>query len=82
MKLDESQADEVKKLKTEIASIYGVKDFEDIDRGNVSSRANGSITRTLVEMAEKKMNDSVPGIDNLNKGSNTEIKVTGQNNKL
>ena len=46
---------DIERAKSTIANQYGVTDFENIDRGEVSSRSNGDITRTLVEMAEKQM---------------------------
>ncbi|HVI42097.1 MAG TPA: small, acid-soluble spore protein, alpha/beta type [Anaerovoracaceae bacterium] len=55
MKLSLRQNAEIKRMKTEIAQQYGVEDFEDIDRGKVTSRSNGDIVKTLVEMAERKL---------------------------
>lgn len=46
---------EIERAKSEIASQYGVENFDDLDRGNVTSRSNGDIVRTLVEMAEKQL---------------------------
>ncbi len=57
MKLSLKQNAEIERMKSEIAHQYGVKDFEDIDRGKVTSRSNGDITRTLVELAERKLPD-------------------------
>ncbi|MDF2655396.1 MAG: Small, acid-soluble spore protein alpha/beta type [Bacillota bacterium] len=54
MKLPLRQSAVIERMKSEIASQYGVKSFEDIDRGKVTSRSNGDITRTLVELAERK----------------------------
>lgn len=74
---------DVKKMKMEIAEEYGVKDFEDIDRGNLTSRANGDITRTLVEMSEKAMQDGiVPGtLKGQNLGHNSKRESLGPNTK-
>jgi len=58
MKLSLRQNAEIERMKSEIAQQYGVKDFEDIDRGKVSSRSNGDIARTLVELAERKLPDT------------------------
>jgi len=55
MSLTIRQNAEIERAKSEIASQYGVENFEDIDRGNVTSRANGNIVRTLVEMAENQI---------------------------
>ncbi|MBR0597155.1 small, acid-soluble spore protein, alpha/beta type [Sinanaerobacter chloroacetimidivorans] len=44
----------IKRVKSEIAHQYGVKDFDDIDRGKVTSRANGDIVKTIAEMAERQ----------------------------
>ena len=55
MKLSLRQNAEINRMKTEIAQQYGVEDFEDIDRGKVTSRSNGDIVKTLVEMAERKL---------------------------
>jgi len=55
MKLSLRQNAVIERMKSEIAGQYGVDDFEDIDRGQVTSRANGDIARTLLELAEKKM---------------------------
>jgi hypothetical protein len=83
MKLDQSQIAEVKKKKTEIAREYGAADFEDIDRGEVTSRSNGNITRALVEMEEKKLESGVvPGtIKNQNLGHNSKKEGLGPNTK-
>ena len=48
---------DIQKMKSESASDLGVKDFEDIDRGQLTSRANGDITRALMELAERKLDD-------------------------
>ena len=53
MNLTLRQSAEIERIKSEIADQYGVTDFEDIDRGKVTSRANGDIIRTLDELAEK-----------------------------
>lgn len=55
MKLTLRQDAEIKRMKSEIAGQYGVSDFEDIDRGKVTSRANGDIVSTLIELEEKKL---------------------------
>ncbi|MDD3168968.1 MAG: small, acid-soluble spore protein, alpha/beta type [Eubacteriales bacterium] len=55
MNLSLRQNAEIDRMKSEIAHQYGVEDFEDIDRGKVSSRANGDIARTLVELTERKL---------------------------
>jgi hypothetical protein len=57
MKLSLKQNAEIDRMKSEIAHQYGVDDFEDIDRGKVSSRSNGDIARTLAELAERKLPD-------------------------
>ena len=55
MKLNLRQNAVIERMKSEIASQYGVDDFEEIDRGKVTSRANGDIARTLIELEEKKL---------------------------
>lgn len=57
MKLTLRQNAEIERMKSEIAHQYGVKDFGDIDRGKVTSRSNGDIARTIVELAEKRIPD-------------------------
>ncbi len=83
MKKNRSDSVNVKKMKTEIAKEYGVTDFKDIDRGNLTSRANGDITRTLVEMSEKAMQDGiVPGtLQGQNLGPNSKQEMLGPNTK-
>lgn len=54
MKLSLKQNAQIRRMESEIARLYGVDDFEDIDRGKVSSRANGDIVETLDELAERK----------------------------
>lgn len=54
MKLSLRQNAEIMRLESEIAGLYGVDDFENIDRGKVTSRANGDIVLTLEELAAKK----------------------------
>jgi len=53
MKLNFRQNAVIQRMKSEIASQYGVDDFEDIDRGKVTSRSNGDIVKTLIELDEK-----------------------------
>jgi hypothetical protein len=74
---------DIKKMKAEIAAEYGVADFNDIDRGNLTSRANGDITRALVEMSEKAMQDGiVPGtLKGQNLGHNSKRESLGPNTK-
>lgn len=48
---------EIKRLESEIARLYGADEFEEIDRGKVTSRANGDIVLTLEELAAKKASD-------------------------
>ena len=54
MKLSLRQNAEIMRLESEIAHLYGTDDFEKIDRGKVTSRANGDIVLTLEELAAKK----------------------------
>lgn len=54
MKLTQGQNAEIMRMESEIARLYGVDDFDDIDRGKVTSRSNGDIVKTLDELAEKK----------------------------
>ncbi len=54
MTLSLRQNAEIERMKSEIANQYGVKDFDDIDRGKVTSRANGDIVNTLVELKERE----------------------------
>ncbi len=83
MKRNQSKTGDIKKMKAEIAEEYGVADFEDIDRGSLTSRANGDITRTLVEMSEKAMQDGiVPGtLQGQNLGHNSKKETLGPNTK-
>lgn len=55
MGLTLQQTAELNRMKSEIASQYGVDNFEDIDRGAVTSRANGDLVRTLVELSEESL---------------------------
>ncbi|MDD4564379.1 MAG: small, acid-soluble spore protein, alpha/beta type [Eubacteriales bacterium] len=50
------QRAEIERIKSEIANQYGAAAFEDIDRGEMTSRENGDITRTLVALAEETLN--------------------------
>lgn len=49
----------LKQLKTEIASELGMANYEQTDKGNMTSRQNGYVggymTKKLVEAAEKQM---------------------------
>lgn len=54
MKLSLRQNAIIERMKSEIASQYRVKSFDDIDRGEVTSRSNGDIARTIVELAERR----------------------------
>ena len=46
-------------MKLEIAGELGMSNYENIDKGNLTARQNGSVggymTKKLVEMAEKQM---------------------------
>lgn len=55
MTMSLKQRAEIERIKSEIANKYGVVDFEDVDRGNITSRDNGNIIRTLVELAEETL---------------------------
>lgn len=54
MNLSLRQNAEIMRLESEIAHLFGADDFEEIDRGQVTSRANGDIVLTLEELAEKR----------------------------
>lgn len=54
MKLSLRQNAEIMRMESEIAHLYGADDFEELDRGKVTSRANGDIVLTLEELAAKK----------------------------
>ena len=49
----------LKQMKTEIASELGMANYEQADKGNMTSRQNGYVggymTKKLVEMAEQQM---------------------------
>ena len=49
----------LKQLKTEVASELGMSNYEQTDKGNMTSRQNGYVggymTKKLVEAAEKQM---------------------------
>lgn len=49
----------LKQLKTEVASELGMANYEQTDKGNMTSRQNGYVggymTKKLVEAAEKQM---------------------------
>lgn len=47
------QRAEIERIKSEIANQYGVASFEEIDRGEMTSRANGDITGDLIKLAEE-----------------------------
>ena len=53
MKINMQLVDEVIQRESEIAQQHGVENFEEIDRGRVTSRANGDILRTLDELNQK-----------------------------
>ena len=42
-------------MKLEIAGELGMSNYENIDKGNLTARQNGYMTKKLVEMAEKQM---------------------------
>ena len=86
MKFDNIPNEDVKEMKTEIAREFGVSDFEEIDRGELTSRENGDITRTLVALAEESMagkqHAAVPGtVVNQNLGHNAKKEGFGPNIK-
>lgn len=61
--VDPNAREALKRMKLEIASELGLKDISVGDKGNLTSRANGSyggnlggtMTRKLIEMAEKEL---------------------------
>ena len=50
MKINMELVDEIKQEESKIARQHGLDDFKDIDRGEVTSRANGDILKTLAEL--------------------------------
>ena len=72
-------------VRIEKKSISGCRcqENEGGDRGNLRSRANGNIRRTLVEMSEKAMQDGiVPGtLKGQNLGHNSKRESLGPNTK-
>ena len=60
MKLSLRQNAQIKRMESEIARLYGLDDFEEIDRGQVTSRSNGDIVLTLEELAERKESTGDP----------------------
>lgn len=50
MKINMELVDEIKQEESKIAHQHGLDDFKDIDRGEVTSRANGDILKTLAEL--------------------------------
>lgn len=48
------QKAEIERLKTEIAHQYGADTFEDIDKGELTSRFNGDIMGNLINLAEEE----------------------------
>lgn len=59
MSLTLRQNAEIQRAKSEIANQYGAANFDDLDRGNITSRANGDIVRTLVEMGEEQLTKKI-----------------------
>ncbi len=51
-------------MKTEIASELGLSNYENVDKGNLTSRQNGYVggymTKRLVETAERSMAGNAP----------------------
>jgi|GEM_PF-5191220 len=50
MKINMELVNEIKDKEAEMAHLYDVEKFPDIDRGKVTSRANGDIIKTLEEL--------------------------------
>ncbi len=50
MKINMELVDVIKQEESKIAHQHGLENFKDIDRGEVTSRANGDILKTLAEL--------------------------------
>lgn len=67
----------MKQFKMEVANELGIPDYENMDKGNLSSRENGyvggNMTRKMVAFAEQNMannTSNVNSVDNSAKNSN------------
>ena len=54
-KMNVSAKPALKNLKTEVASELGLANYEQADKGNLTARQNGYMTKKLVEMAEQQL---------------------------
>lgn len=67
----------MKKFKMEVANELGIPDYENMDRGNLSSRENGyvggNMTKKMVAFAEQNManNSNIPQTTNTVSQSNS-----------
>ena len=72
----------MKQFKMEVANELGIPDYENMDKGNLSSRENGyvggNMTRKMVAFAEQNMAN---GMNNVNTVNNSAQNSTQNNNQ-
>lgn len=73
----------MKQFKMEVANELGIPDYENMDKGNLSSRENGyvggNMTRKMVSFAEQSMANNMNNVNNINNSiSNNTRNTTNQ----
>lgn len=73
----------MKQFKMEVANELGIPDYENTDKGNLSSRENGyvggNMTRKMVSFAEQAMANNMSNVNNINRSiSNSTQNKTNQ----
>lgn len=74
----------MKQFKTEVAKELGINDYENMDKGNLSSRENGyvggNMTRKMVSFAEQDMANSMNNVNTVDNSARNSTQNNTQNN--
>ena len=69
----------MKKFKMEVANELGIPDYENMDKGNLSSRENGyvggNMTRKMVAFAEQNMANGMNNVNSVNNSAQNSTQT-------
>lgn len=67
--VDPEAKEALRQMKLETANELGINNYDNIDKGNLTSRQNGDVGGYLIEMAQKQMADQ-NGTTNISNSTN------------
>ncbi|MBQ2765164.1 MAG: alpha/beta-type small acid-soluble spore protein [Firmicutes bacterium] len=69
----------MKQFKMEVANELGIPDYENMDKGNLSSRENGyvggNMTRKMVAFAEQNMANGMNNVNSVNNSAQNSTQT-------